>query len=343
DLAALTRAGRDLAAAEGRRSRDVAATAALSTLGVGAAVLGAALAAVGTGVATAWAAAAVLAALPALELVRALPEVARAGVRARAAEARTAELLAVPEPAVEPAVPAALPSAAAGHEVRVVGLVAGWDPGHPVLHGVDLVLEPGTATALRGPSGSGKSTLAAVLMRFLDPVAGRVLLSGVDVRELAGDAVRSVVGLVGDDEHVFATTLRENLRLAAPGSSDADLVRALHAVRLDAWLGALPRGLDSRVGDGGAPLSGGERRRLAMARALLADVEVLLLDEPSEGLDEETARQLLRDLLVAGRRRRDGSPRTLLVLAHRDEGLDLVDQVVDLSPAGRLTEGAAVR
>ncbi|NAZ84383.1 thiol reductant ABC exporter subunit CydC, partial [Kineococcus sp. R8] len=357
DLAALAAAGRALAAAENRRARAGAATAALSTLGTGAAVVGAALGALAapTAVAPAWAAAAVLAAVPALELVRALPDVARAGVRARAAQRRTRELLAVPEPATEPAVPAPLPAslptadggpaggyAGRGHEVRVEGLVAGWDPGDPVLHGLDLVLAPGTATALRGPSGSGKSTLAAVLLRFLDPVAGRVLLSGTDVRTLAGDDVRSVVGLVGDDEHVFATTLRENLLLAAPGSGDDELRAALRAVRLDDWLAALPAGLDARVGDGGAPLSGGERRRLALARALLADVAVLVLDEPTEGLDEATAQHLTRDLLTAGRRRRDGSARTLLLLAHRGEGLDLVDRVVDLGAEGRTT-GALVR
>ena len=163
-----------------------------------------------------------------------------------------------------------------------------------------------------------------MLQRFLDPRAGRVLLDGVEVTELAGDDVRAVVGRVADDEHVFATTLRENLLLAAPGAGDEALTAALHRVRLDDWSAALPRGLDTRLGDGGEPMSGGERRRLAMARALLADVRVLVLDEPSEGLDEETGTRLLGDLLDAR------GEQAVLLLAHRAEGVDRADRVLDL-------------
>ncbi len=221
------------------------------------------------------------------------------------------------------------------------GVRADWDPAavDPCLDLVDLELRAGEVVAVRGPSGSGKSTLAAVLQRFLDPTDGQVLLDGVDVTDLAGDDVRSVVGRVGDDEHVFATSVRQNLLLAAPDRSDDDLLAVLDAVRLDEWFRALPRGLDSRVGDGGSPMSGGERRRLAMARALLADVRVLVLDEPSEGLDVETGRQLVADLLEAR------SGRTVLLLAHRDEGVDRADRVLDLRdgklvPAPEVTRSA---
>jgi len=249
---------------------------------------------------------------------------------------RTAALLATPVPAREPGAP--LPPPRRGPRPPLVslrGVVAGWAPGEDVLRGLDLDLRPGEVVALRGASGSGKSTLAAVLLRFLDVRAGQVLLDGVDAARLAGDDVRSVVGLVGDDEHVFATTLRENLRLAAPGSSDDDMWRALHRVRLDAWAASLPAGLDSRLGDGGEPVSGGERRRLALARALLGDVRVLVLDEPTEGLDEDTAASLVTDLLAAARA---GHRRSVLLLAHREEGVALADRVVDLD-AGRV--GAA--
>jgi ATP-binding cassette subfamily C protein CydCD len=254
----------------------------------------------------------------------------------RRAREREAALLATPVPATEPAAPRPLPSATTT-VLRVRGLRADWDraAGHPCVDGMDLDLGAGEVVAVCGPSGSGKSTLAAVLQRFLDPVDGEVLLDGVEVRELVGDDVRSVVGRVGDDEHVFATSVRQNLLLAAPDRSDEELLAVLDRVRLGDWLDALPRGLDSRVGDGGAPLSGGERRRLAMARALLADVRVLVLDEPSEGLDEETGQRLVADLLDAR------SGRTVLLLAHREEGVDRADRVLDLRD-GKLVPGATV-
>ncbi|MEZ0493719.1 thiol reductant ABC exporter subunit CydD [Kineococcus sp. TBRC 1896] len=322
-----------LTAAERRRARAAAATAGLTAAGAGLVALGTALAATrldGPEAPAAWLAAAVLAGVVLLDATRALPDAARAAVRARRAREREAALLATPVPAAEPADPRPLPApvtAPRATVLRVRGLRADWDRTNatPCLDGVDLDLRTGEVVAVRGPSGSGKSTLAAVLQRFLDPVAGDVLLEGVDVRDLAGDDVRSVVGRVGDDEHVFATSVRQNLLLAAPGAGDEDLLAVLARVRLGEWLRALPRGLDTHVGDGGAPLSGGERRRLAMARALLADVRVLVLDEPSEGLDEETGRRLVTDLLGA----RSGC--AVLLLAHREEGVDRADRVLDLS------------
>ncbi|NAZ88701.1 ATP-binding cassette domain-containing protein, partial [Kineococcus indalonis] len=269
-----------------------------------------------------------------VEVTRALPDAVRARHRAAQAARRGAELLSAPLAAHEPVDPRPLPApAGAGRRLRLRGVVAGWEGAS--LDGLDLDLAPGEVVAVRGASGSGKSTLAAVLMRFLDVRGGTVELDGVPLARLAGDDVRSVVGLVGDDEHVFATSLRENLLLARPGSGDAELLAVLHRVRLDAWLTSLPAGLDSRLGDGGAPVSGGERRRLAMARALLADVAVLVLDEPSEGLDEETGRALVADLVRA----RGG--RAVLLLAHREEGVDLADRVLHLR-AGRLLDPAQV-
>ncbi len=326
-LEPLHRSVSELAAGERRRAWAAAGTAAVQALGAGLAVLGPALLAGDSGAGAAWAAAVVLGAAVVVEATRTLPDAVRARHRAAQAARRSAELLSAPPAATEPAAPRTLPDGGA-RVLRLRGVVAGWE--EPALRGLDLDLAPGEVVAVRGASGSGKSTLGAVLMRFLDVRAGTVELDGVPLGEVAGDDVRAVVGLVADDEHVFATSLRENLLLAAPGRADAELLDVLHRVRLGDWFAALPAGLDTRLGDGGAPVSGGERRRLAMARALLADVAVLVLDEPSEGLDAEMGRALVADLVGAR------GKRSVLLLAHRDEGVDLADRVLELRD-GRLT------
>jgi ABC-type multidrug transport system fused ATPase/permease subunit len=195
--------------------------------------------------------------------------------------------------------------------VRVEGLVAGWDPERAaVLDGLALRLPAGSRTAITGRSGCGKSTLAAVLAGLLAPRAGVV--------EVGGTAV-----LVGDETgHVFASTVRENLRLASPEATDPQLEAVLARVGLG-WLA-----LDVWLGTGGGTISGGQRRRLATARALLADPALLILDEPTEGIDEAGGRELMADLLDAA------SGRTVLVFAHRTEGLDLVDRTFELGLNG---------
>jgi len=185
--------------------------------------------------------------------------------------------------------------------------------GDDVLDGLSLSMPAGSRVVITGPSGSGKSTLAAVLLRFLEPRSGEVLLDGVDLASLDGDQVRSVVGLLTQESHVFDTTIRENLLLAQPGASDLRLWRALYLARLGVFVEGLPDGLDTMVGEHGARLSGGERQRLAFARLLLADRDVLVLDEPTEHLDEETGRALLEDLFTAAGRR------TVVLLTHRPE------------------------
>jgi len=152
-----------------------------------------------------------------------------------------------------------------------------------------------------------------VLLRFLEPRGGEVLLDGVDLARLEGDQVRSVVGLLTQESHVFDTSIRENLLLARPGVSDLQLWKALYRARLGLFVEKLPDGLDTMVGEHGARLSGGERQRLAFARLLLADRDVLVLDEPTEHLDEETGRALLADLFAAA------GDRTVVLLTHRPE------------------------
>jgi ATP-binding cassette, subfamily C, bacterial CydC len=198
----------------------------------------------------------------------------------------------------------------------------------PVLDGVTLRLAPGARVALVGRSGAGKSTVANLLLRFLDPAAGRVTLGGHDLRDLRQDDVRAAVALAGQDAHLFAASIRQNVCLARPDAPDGDVEDALRRARLLDWVRGLPDGWDTRVGEDGREVSGGQRARIVLARALLADRPVLVLDEPTAHLDPATAEALVRDVLAAA------GDRTVLLITHRPEGLDLVDEVVTLD-AGR--------
>ena len=211
-----------------------------------------------------------------------------------------------------------------GHDVVTDQVRGRWEQGAPTTAPLSLALDPGDRVALVGSSGSGKSTLAALLVRFLDPVSGVVRHGGVDLRDLALDDVRRLTGFVDDDPYVFATTLAENVRLARPGATDHEVADALARARLGDWVSALPDGLDTWLGDGHAGVSGGERARLGVARSLLAEQPVLVLDEPAAHLDHATAQLLAAELLTGER------TRTVLWITHADAGLDLVDRLVDL-------------
>jgi len=346
-LAVPDRRSRVLARLEARAARSAGAAAALSLLGWGVAVTGTALVAAGGGLSDEWAAVLLMAVVALGEPVAVLPDAAVARRRAAGAQARLAEITAqlpsaqpssarppsaqAPSAQAAPARPlsagplSAQPSAAlarpagAAGDIRIRGLVAGWDPARsPALRGIDLDLPAGSRVAVLGPSGGGKSTLAAVLAGLLDPGTGMV--TGVGRSALVGD----------EADHVFASSVRENLRLARPGATDAELRAALARVGLGGWLAGLPQGLDTWLGTGGGTVSGGQRRRLATARALLADPDLLILDEPTEGLDEAGAAALMADLLGAA------GCRTVLLLTHRTEGLDRVTEQYELR-AGRVT------
>ncbi|GAA1760836.1 thiol reductant ABC exporter subunit CydD [Nocardioides hankookensis] len=253
------------------------------------------------------------------EVASSLADAGALAARTRAAEDRLAALADSP-PAVTSPVAPVVP---VGADLALDGVSAAWDD-RVVLDSLSLSLAPGDRVAVVGPTGSGKSTLAALLLRFVDPVRGTVRLGGRPLPEVALDDVRRTVGLVDDDPHVFATTLVENVRLARPAASDAEVDAALRQARLGAWLDSLPDGLDSWLGDGHAQVSGGERARIAIARSLLADQPVLVLDEPAAHLDGATADELAAEVLDGDR------SRTVVWITHADAGLDRVDRVLSL-------------
>ncbi|MGW8982462.1 thiol reductant ABC exporter subunit CydD [Streptomyces parvus] len=272
----------------------------------------------------------VLTPLAAFEAVAGLPLALQYRQRVARSAERVFEVLDAPVPVQEPRTPAEEPGSPFPLEVR--GLSARYPgAGHDALASLDLTLTPGRRIAVVGPSGSGKTTLAQVLLRFLDASSGTYRLGGVEASALESDTVRRSVGLCAQDAHVFDSTIRENLRPARPGATDAELRDALSRARLLDWVRSLPEGLDTAVGEHGARLSGGQRQRLALARALLADFPVLVLDEPAEHLDLPTADALTADLLAATR------GRATVLITHRLTGLEAVDEVLVLD-AGRVVQ-----
>ncbi|MFD5142397.1 thiol reductant ABC exporter subunit CydD [Streptomyces sp. NPDC058401] len=275
----------------------------------------------------------VLTPLAAFEAVSGLPQAVQYRQRVRRSAERVYEVIDAPVPVAEPERPEALP--ASPFPLRLSGLAA-RHPGQErdALSGLDLTLEAGRRIAVVGPSGAGKTTLAQVLLRFLDQHEGSYTLGGTDVRALDGDDVRRVVGLCAQDAHIFDSSVRENLRLAAPGAGEERLREALAAARLLEWAEGLPDGLDTLVGEHGERISGGQRQRLALARALLADFPVLVLDEPAEHLDLATADALTADLLAAT------EGRATVLITHRLAGLEEVDEVLVLDGGAVVQRGA---
>jgi thiol reductant ABC exporter CydC subunit len=275
----------------------------------------------------------VLTPLAAFEAVATFPGAAQQLGRVRASAARVLEVLQRPLPTTSASHPAGPPRPTqTPPRVEVEGVTATW-PGasRPALRDIDLDLTPGSRTAVVGPSGSGKSTLVAVLLGFLPPVAGRVTMSGVDLADLADADVRRLVGCCGQEAHTFDTSIADNVRIGRPAATDAQIRDALDRAGLLGWVDGLEHGLDTWVGEHGRRLSGGQRQRLALARELLADRPVVLLDEPTEHLEDSLAAELTADLLhaVAGR--------TTLIVTHQLAGLETVDEIVVLS-SGRIVQ-----
>ena len=267
--------------------------------------------------------------LAAFELATGLPGATQTLARVRDSLGRTRDVLEAPAVVTDPPAPKPLPPLPATLEVR--GLRCRYRQGAPwVIDGLDLDLAPGRRVAVVGRSGAGKSTLADVLLRFLPYEGGSVTLGGVELHDLRGDDCRRAIGLVAQNAHVFNATLEENLRLARREATEEQLDRALARVQLLDWTESLTAGLETEVGEFGGRMSGGQRQRLAAARALLADFPMLVLDEPGEHLDTATADAIVADLL-------EGSGQAILLITHRLAGLDAVDEVIVLD-GGRAVE-----
>jgi ATP-binding cassette subfamily C protein CydC len=269
-----------------------------------------------------------LTALAAFEAVTVLPAAALALGQARAGAGRVTAVLDAPDPVTEPDAPAPLPSGPV--RVTLQGAQVRYQPGGPLaIDGVDLELAAGRRVALVGPSGAGKSTVASVLLRFCDLTGGRALLGGRDLASYAADDVRSLIGGCTQDPHLFDTTIAENIGLARPGTGERELAGVAARARLLPWISSLPLGWDTPVGVHGTAVSGGERQRIALARALLADPPLLIADEPGAHLDTETRRALTADLLALT------EGRGLLLITHDLAGLADLDEIVVLE-AGKV-------
>ncbi|MBS2961515.1 thiol reductant ABC exporter subunit CydD [Actinocrinis puniceicyclus] len=262
-------------------------------------------------------AAVVLAPIALFELLAALPDAARGYDRGRAGWERLHRIADAPRLVAAPLV--AQPLAWTDTSVLEFDRVtAAWpDPdtlgapvARPAVQEVSFTVHAGEHIELSGPSGAGKSTVAALAARYLDPVRGAVRIDGTDLRETDPDDVRALVAVCGQDAHLFDTSIRENLRIADPAATEAQLWRALAAVRLDDWVRSLPSGWDTAVGQLGDAVSGGERQRIALARALLSPAPIVVLDEPLAHLDAETAAAVEQNL------RRELSGRTVVWIRH---------------------------
>jgi ATP-binding cassette subfamily B protein len=249
---------------------------------------------------------------------------------------RIFEYLDLPVDLREAAVPVDL-GHARGH-VRLEGVTFAYEErdelARPTIDGVDLDVPAGSFTAIVGETGSGKTTIGYLVSRLYDPVAGRVTIDGIDVRDISFDSLSSTVGLVSQDTYLFHASVRDNLRFARPGATDEELEAAARAAQVHELLASLPEGYDTVVGERGYRFSGGEQQRIAIARAILRNPPILILDEATSALDNETERavQEALDSLVSS------SPsRTTIAIAHRLSTVRDADQIVVLD-GGRIVE-----
>jgi len=204
---------------------------------------------------------------------------------------------------------------------------------HMVLKDFTLNVKPGMKVALVGPSGSGKSTIASLLMRFFDVTSGKVLIDGIDVRDLSFDSLRKNVGIVLQESFLFSGTIAENISYSKPGASRDEIVAAAEKANAHEFIRLLPKGYDSEVGENGVSLSGGQRQRLAIARAVLHNPSILILDEATSALDtvSEGVVQAALDKLMQNR--------TTIIIAHRLSTVKNADLIVVLKDGCMIQQG----
>jgi len=222
----------------------------------------------------------------------------------------------------DPPHPLELP--AGGGELRFEAVTFGYDADRPVLRDLDLAVAPGSTIAVIGRTGSGKTTLTSLIPRFYDPQAGRVVLDGADVRDLRLDDLRASIATVGEDTFLFSTTVAGNIAYGRPGATREDVVEAARRAQAHEFIEALPKGYDTIIGERGLTLSGGQRQRLSIARALLVDPRVLILDDATASVDATTEARIRLALQTV----MEG--RTTIIVAHRLSTIALADEIVVL-------------
>ncbi len=235
---------------------------------------------------------------------------------------RVYEVLTAPVEVESPAAAVRLPRPRGAVSFRQVTF--GYRPDDPVLEAIDLEVEPGACIAILGATGAGKSTLMSLIPRFYDPQSGSVCVDGIDVRRLAVDDLRRAVGMVFQESFLFSTTVAANIAFGNSKATRAQIERAAHIAAADTFIRALPKGYDTILHEGGTDLSGGQRQRLAIARAMLLEPTILLLDDPTAAIDAHTEEDILQALesAMAGR--------TTFVVAHRLSTLRRADRVLVL-------------
>ncbi|MFG3506231.1 ABC transporter ATP-binding protein [Streptomyces sp. NPDC047821] len=260
--------------------------------------------------------------------VRMLAMVLTVGQQARAGVERVLELIDT-EPVIQDGTKELPADAPASVEFDDVSFA--YEDGHPVLDGFSLEIRPGETVAVVGSSGSGKSTVSLLLPRFYDVTHGAVLVGGHDVRELTLASLRAAIGLVPEDSFLFSDTVRANIAYGRPDATDEEIRTAARAAQADGFITALPDGYDTKVGEHGLTLSGGQRQRIALARAILTDPRLLLLDDATSAVDarvEHEIHEALRSVMAG---------RTTLLIAHRRSTLNLADRIAVLDD-GRLSD-----